>query len=147
MPGLCRSHGLETVPLKPATAPPASTGRFRASPAKWRGPRHCPDWRCVIRDYFARPRPSRVGERTKMPGLRRRSPGAMRWPARAGPSATCVTREPNEPGPETTPDGKFTVSRVECLGSCGTAPMMQINFDYAEDLTIEKVDQILDSLK
>jgi NADH-quinone oxidoreductase subunit E len=47
---------------------------------------------------------------------------------------------------ETTPDGKFTVSRVECLGSCGTAPMMQIGFDYHEDLTKEKVDQILDSL-
>ncbi|MGI8466974.1 MAG: NADH-quinone oxidoreductase subunit NuoE [Pyrinomonadaceae bacterium] len=48
---------------------------------------------------------------------------------------------------ETTPDGKFTVSRVECLGSCGTAPMMQIGFDYHEDLTTEKVDEILDSLK
>lgn len=48
---------------------------------------------------------------------------------------------------ETTPDGKFTVSRVECLGSCGTAPMMQIGFDYHEDLTVEKVDKILDSLK
>ena len=48
---------------------------------------------------------------------------------------------------ETTPDGKFTVSRVECLGSCGTAPMMQIGFDYHEDLTIEKVDKLLDSLK
>lgn len=48
---------------------------------------------------------------------------------------------------ETTKDEKFTVSRVECLGSCGTAPMMQINFDYHEDLTTEKVDEILDSLK
>ena len=48
---------------------------------------------------------------------------------------------------ETTPDGKFTVSRVECLGSCGTAPMLQIGFDYHEDLTTEKVDNILDSLK
>ena len=47
---------------------------------------------------------------------------------------------------ETTADGKFTVSRVECLGSCGTAPMMQIGFDYYEDLTTEKVDKILDSL-
>lgn len=47
---------------------------------------------------------------------------------------------------ETTEDGKFTVSLVECLGSCGTAPMMQIGFDYYEDLTTEKVDQILDSL-
>ena len=44
----------------------------------------------------------------------------------------------------TTEDGKFTVSLVECLGSCGTAPMMQIGFDYHEDLTIEKVDSILD---
>jgi len=48
---------------------------------------------------------------------------------------------------ETTADGKFTVSRVECLGSCGTAPMMQIGFDYHEDLTVEKVDKLLDSLK
>jgi NADH-quinone oxidoreductase subunit E len=48
---------------------------------------------------------------------------------------------------ETTEDGRFTVSRVECLGSCGTAPMMQIGFDYHEDLTIAKVDQILDSLE
>ena len=47
---------------------------------------------------------------------------------------------------ETTDDGKFTVSLVECLGSCGTAPMMQIGFDYHEDLTTEKVDKILDSL-
>jgi len=47
---------------------------------------------------------------------------------------------------ETTQDGKFTLSRVECLGSCGTAPMMQIGFDYHEDLTVEKVDKLLDSL-
>lgn len=48
---------------------------------------------------------------------------------------------------ETTEDGRFTVSRVECLGSCGTAPMMQIGFDYHENLTKEKVDKILDSLE
>ncbi|HEX8250770.1 MAG TPA: NAD(P)H-dependent oxidoreductase subunit E [Pyrinomonadaceae bacterium] len=48
---------------------------------------------------------------------------------------------------ETTADKKFTVSLVECLGSCGTAPMMQIGFDYYEDLTTEKVDNILDSLE
>ena len=47
---------------------------------------------------------------------------------------------------ETTADEKFTVSLVECLGSCGTAPMMQIGFDYHEDLTTEKVDVILDLL-
>ena len=46
----------------------------------------------------------------------------------------------------TTADGKFTVSLVECLGSCGTAPMFQIGFDYHEDLTTEKVDRILDAL-
>jgi NADH-quinone oxidoreductase E subunit len=50
-----------------------------------------------------------------------------------------------KPG-ETTADGRFTVSLVECLGSCGTAPMLQIGFDYHEDLTKEKVDQILDAL-
>jgi NADH-quinone oxidoreductase subunit E len=48
---------------------------------------------------------------------------------------------------ETTPDGKFTLLEVECLGSCGTSPVIQINDDYYEDLTPEKVDQILDSLK
>jgi len=47
---------------------------------------------------------------------------------------------------ETTDDEKFTVSLVECLGSCGTAPMLQIGFDYHEDLTTEKVDKLLDSL-
>lgn len=50
-----------------------------------------------------------------------------------------------KPG-ETTPDGKFTVSLVECLGSCGTAPMFQIGFDYHENLTLEKVDEIMASL-
>ncbi len=50
-----------------------------------------------------------------------------------------------KPG-QTTTDGKFTVSLVECLGSCGTAPMFQIGFDYHENLTPAKVDQILDSL-
>ncbi len=45
---------------------------------------------------------------------------------------------------ETTDDGKYTVTMVECLGSCGTAPMMQVGFDYYEDLTIEKIDTFLD---
>ena len=47
----------------------------------------------------------------------------------------------------TTDDGKFTVTMVECLGSCGTAPMMQIGFNYHEDLTMEKVDTILAECK
>lgn len=48
---------------------------------------------------------------------------------------------------ETTDDGKFTVTMVECLGSCGTAPMMQIGFDYYENLTKESVDKILAECK
>jgi NADH-quinone oxidoreductase subunit E len=47
---------------------------------------------------------------------------------------------------QTTADGRFSLSEVECLGSCGTAPMFQVNFDYHENLTPEKVDQILESL-
>lgn len=47
---------------------------------------------------------------------------------------------------ETSMDGKFTLRAVECLGSCGTAPMFQIGEEYFEDLTKEKVDQILDEL-
>ena len=57
----------------------------------------------------------------------------------------CAKKLGIKPG-ETTADGKFTLSEVECLGSCGTAPMFQINFDYHENLTPEKIDQVLDSL-
>jgi len=48
---------------------------------------------------------------------------------------------------ETTPDKLFTLISVECLGSCSTAPMMQINHDFYENLTREKVDRILDELR
>jgi NADH-quinone oxidoreductase subunit E len=48
---------------------------------------------------------------------------------------------------ETTADKKFTLMEVECLGSCGTSPVIQINDDYYEELTPEKVDQILDGLE
>ena len=48
---------------------------------------------------------------------------------------------------ETTPDNLFTIVRVECLGSCATAPMMQINHDYYENLTRVRVDQILADLE
>ncbi|KRT74102.1 MAG: NADH-quinone oxidoreductase subunit E, NADH-quinone oxidoreductase subunit E [Deltaproteobacteria bacterium CSP1-8] len=47
----------------------------------------------------------------------------------------------------TTADGTFTLSTVECLGSCGTAPVMQVNDDYHEDLTEESIDAILDGLR
>ena len=44
---------------------------------------------------------------------------------------------------ETTPDGLFTLQRVECLASCGTAPVMQVNNDYHENLTPEKARALL----
>jgi NADH-quinone oxidoreductase subunit E len=50
-----------------------------------------------------------------------------------------------KPG-ETTPDGKFTLTKVECLGSCGTAPVMQVNDDYHENLNEARIDAILDNL-
>jgi NADH-quinone oxidoreductase subunit E len=80
-----------------------------------------------------------------------------RWHLQACRNVTCSMRGSERlidalgrklgirPG-QTTADGRFTLSEVECLGSCGTAPMMQINFDYHENLTPEKIDQVLDSL-
>ena len=47
---------------------------------------------------------------------------------------------------QTTPDGNFTLSEVECLGSCGTAPVAQINDDYHENLTPEGTLHLLDEL-
>ena len=48
---------------------------------------------------------------------------------------------------EMTQDGRFTLKTVECLGSCGTAPMMQVGADFHENLTLEKVDKLLDQWK
>ncbi len=48
---------------------------------------------------------------------------------------------------ETTSDGLFTLKLVECLAACGSAPMMQINDRYYEQLTPEKMDRILEDLK
>jgi NADH-quinone oxidoreductase subunit E len=47
---------------------------------------------------------------------------------------------------ETTKDGKVTLRTAECLASCGTAPMIQVDRDYHENLTIAEVDRILDRL-
>ncbi|MCA8913310.1 MAG: NAD(P)H-dependent oxidoreductase subunit E [Planctomycetes bacterium] len=48
---------------------------------------------------------------------------------------------------ETTPDSKFTLRKAECLGSCGTAPCLQVNQDeYYEDLDFKKIDEILEDL-
>jgi NADH-quinone oxidoreductase subunit E len=48
---------------------------------------------------------------------------------------------------ETTPDKKFTLTTVECLGACEQAPCMMINFDYFGNLDKEKIDGILDKLE
>ncbi len=48
---------------------------------------------------------------------------------------------------ETTEDGLFTLKQVECLGACVNAPMIQINDDYFEDLTVESFLKIIDQLK
>ena len=50
-----------------------------------------------------------------------------------------------EPG-QTTSDGRFTFSTVECLGSCGTAPVLMVNDSYLERMTLEKVDALLQAL-
>ena len=47
---------------------------------------------------------------------------------------------------EMTKDGKFSISHVECLGACGTAPVVQINDDYHENLTPAALDKILADL-
>lgn len=47
---------------------------------------------------------------------------------------------------ETTKDGKVTLRTAECLASCGTAPMMQVDKTFHENLTTESVDRILDGL-
>jgi NADH-quinone oxidoreductase subunit E len=47
---------------------------------------------------------------------------------------------------QTTADGRFTLRTAECLASCGTAPVMQVDKTYYEQLTPEKVDQILGGL-
>ncbi|MDP6143158.1 MAG: NAD(P)H-dependent oxidoreductase subunit E [Candidatus Marinimicrobia bacterium] len=51
-----------------------------------------------------------------------------------------------EPG-GTTADDRFTLMKVECLGSCGTAPVVQVNNDYHEGLSIEEFDKLLESFE
>jgi NADH-quinone oxidoreductase subunit E len=58
-----------------------------------------------------------------------------------------ICKKLNIPIGNTTPDNLFTVSEVECLGSCGTAPMMQVNDYYHENLTTSKIDKLLQELK
>jgi NADH-quinone oxidoreductase subunit E len=50
-----------------------------------------------------------------------------------------------EPG-QTTSDGRFTLTRVECLGSCGTAPVLMVNDTYHESMTPARVDALIEGL-
>jgi NADH-quinone oxidoreductase subunit E len=47
----------------------------------------------------------------------------------------------------TTPDGLFTLEEVECIGACSWAPAAQVNYDFHENLTTEKIDGILDAYR
>jgi len=47
----------------------------------------------------------------------------------------------------TTQDGLFSLEEVECIGACSWAPAVQVNYDYHENLTTEKLDQVLDEYK
>jgi NADH-quinone oxidoreductase subunit E len=46
-----------------------------------------------------------------------------------------------------TPDGVFTLEEVECIGGCSWAPAVQVNYDFHENLTVEKLDKVLEGLK
>ena len=46
-----------------------------------------------------------------------------------------------------TPDGMFSVEEVECIGACSWAPAMQVNYDFHENLTPEKVDEIIEAYR
>ena len=74
---------------------------------------------------------------------------------RTGPCAICggeqildyLKKKLNINEGETTPDGLFTINAVECLGACGAAPVMQVNTEFHEFLTSEKIDILLDNLR
>ncbi len=48
---------------------------------------------------------------------------------------------------ETTPDGEFSLEEVECIGACSWAPAVQVNYDFHENLTVQKMDEVLDDYK
>src|SRR6266516_3291350 len=47
---------------------------------------------------------------------------------------------------ETTADGNYTLMTAECLASCGTAPVLQVNDEFVENVTLEKADALIDEL-
>lgn len=57
---------------------------------------------------------------------------------------SCLERKLGIKNGETTPDGKYTLTEVECLASCGTAPAIQANDDYFEDLDVPELETMID---
>jgi NADH-quinone oxidoreductase subunit E len=55
--------------------------------------------------------------------------------------------DPKVHGPQTTPDGRFTVEFVECLASCGTAPALMVNDELIDNATLKKADELLEKCK
>jgi NADH-quinone oxidoreductase subunit E len=68
------------------------------------------------------------------------------WLRGADDVVTYLENKLNIKAGETTADGKFTLKTVECLGSCGSAPMLQCGADYHENLTEEKLDWLIEKL-
>lgn len=66
------------------------------------------------------------------------------WLNGADKLVACASKKLGIHAGETTKDGKFTLSQVECLAACGTAPAMMINEDYHENLTEESLVNLLD---
>src|ERR1051326_1805388 len=59
----------------------------------------------------------------------------------------CVTRKLGVPLGTVTQDGFFSAIEFECLGSCTTAPVMQVNGEFYENLDVEKTERIIDELR
>jgi len=66
------------------------------------------------------------------------------WLNGAEKLVTCAEKRLGIKSGETTPDGKFTINQVECLAACGTAPALQVNQDYYENLTVPQLNDLLD---
>ncbi len=108
-----------------------------------------------VADYLGVPR-IQVEEVLSFYGMLRRAP-IGRWHLQICRNVSCSMRGAErlidhlierlgvQPG-QTTPDGRFTLSTVECLGCCGTAPVLMVNTTYHEKLDIAQVDALIEGL-
>lgn len=69
------------------------------------------------------------------------------WLNGAEKLVSCAEKKLGIKSGETTADGKFTLSQVECLAACGTAPAMMLNEDYYENLDTPQLEKLLDEAK